>query len=262
MKQPCGWEATPCEECCDEALDGLNPDLKDALAAQAVQILWAATGKQYGLCDTVLRPCRRSCGSFWGGLPWPTRLGGEWVNLTCNTCTGGCGCTAISEFIAEDTDSILGVVIDGEQLDPLDTVVVYDNRRIVRVDGGSWPTCQDLGAPLTDAGTWGVRILRGQPVPAGGEVMAGLLLCELAKACSGDEECRLPRRVQQITRQGVSISFADQFEALGNGLTGLWEVDAWITAARAKNNTYSITSPDTPRPWVQTWPTENDWPSE
>lgn len=256
MNTPCGWEATPCKDCCTDALDALEPAVKEVLSAMAVSILWSATGKQFGLCEVVLRPCRRECGSYWGGLPTPARVGGEWVNLTCGTCTGGCGCSTVSEFIAENVASIVSVNVDGEELDPLTDVLVYDNRRVVRADGGVWPACQNLSAPDGEDGTWSVTVLQGTPVPAGGETMAGILLCELAKACTGDDGCRLPKRIQSVTRQGISMNFADVWDSIGQQRTGIFEVDLWIEAARSTaHRGASISSLDLPRPSVLTWPT-------
>lgn len=255
MSQPCGWDPSVCKDCCTAALEGLDPDTLAALSAQAVQFLWAATGKRYGLCEKILRPCRRECNSFWGGLPFPLRISGEWINISCGSCRGRCGCSVLSDFIADNVQSVTGVMIDGESLDPADTVIVYNRRQIVRADNAHWPRCQNLALPDTESGTWSVTVMQGEPVPAGGETMAGILLCELAKACTGDDSCRLPRRVQTITRQGVTVGFQDMFEGLGNMRTGLWEVDAWIESARTTlGRGASISSIDAPRPSVQTWP--------
>lgn len=252
---PCGWDATPCEDCCESALDTLGEEARQALAAHASWFLWVATGRQFGLCETALRPCRRECWSSWGGLPFPTRIEGAWVNLTCGSCRGSCGCSVLSEFAAENVESIVDIRIDGNELPPLSTAQVVDRRRVVRIDGGAWPLCQDLGAGDDEGGTWSVTVMQGKPVPPGGELMAGMLLCELAKACASDDSCRLPQRIQTITRQGVTVGFQDQFENLDQLRTGILEIDMWIVAARS--NAYGpavITSPDVPRPSVVTWP--------
>lgn len=259
MLEPCNWTATPCADCCTEALDRLDDTVQAVLANQAVWTLWAATGKKFGLCETVLRPCRRECWSSWGGLPFPTRINGDWLNLSCGSCAGSCGCSVLSEFIAEDVDSIVAISIDGENHIPCDTAQVFDRRRIVRTDGEQWPMCQNLGAPIGSEGTWSVTVMQGLPVPAGGEIMAGILLCELAKACVGDSDCRLPKRLQTISRQGETMVFADQFENIDQIRTGLYEVDLWIEAARRDLYQGStITSPDLPKPSVLTWPLGDD----
>jgi hypothetical protein len=104
-------------------------------------------------------------------------------------------------------------------------------------------------------GAWSITVGQGREVPVGGAFVAGILACEFAKACVGSSDCRLPRRVQTITRQGVTVAFQDLFEGLDNLRTGLWEVDAFIESNRqAKWMSPTITSPDVPRPAEQTWP--------
>jgi len=100
--------------------------------------------------------------------------------------------------------------------------------------------------------------MQGTPWPDGIGIVAGILACELAKACVGAKSCRLPQRVQTITRQNVTIGFQDRFEGLSLLHTGLWEVDAFIEAARWTGNMApSITSPDWPEPAELTWPLES-----
>lgn len=259
MPAPCDW---PVQHICsdDEAdtcehLDNLSPEARDRVEAMAVQILWAATGKRYGLCEKTFRPCSRQCGSFWGGLPTPWRVNGNWVNITCNKCVSNCSCTFISEIFIDNTHAVTGITIDGVSYDPFETVAVYDRHQIVRTDGEEWPVCQDLSA-TSGEGTWSITVLQGYPVPDGGGLAAGLLACELAKACTGADGCRLPKRVQTITRQGVTVGFQDNFEGIGKMQTGIYEVDLWIEAARTDGwlgaEIHSFDLPDDPA--ELTWP--------
>ena len=89
----------------------------------------------------------------------------------------------------------------------------------------------------------------GQAPPAGGVAAAAVLAGELLLARAGSTHCRLPDRVQQVTRQGVSIAVLDPLDFLDRGRTGLIEVDTWIAAvnpgrARARP---MVWSPDTAR---------------
>ena len=59
--------------------------------------------------------------------------------------------------------------------------------------------------------------------------MAGILAQEFIRACDNDGDCRIPRTVVQISRQGVSHVF-DATKMLANGKTGLAEVDLWLNA--------------------------------
>lgn len=243
-------EADTCEH-----LAGLSPEARQRVEDMAVEILWNATGRRFGLCEKTFRPCSRRCGDFWGGLPTPWRIDGNWVNVTCNRCADSCSCGFISEINIDQTYAVTGIRIDGVEYDPFETVAVYDYNRIVRTDGEEWPMCQDLS--VTDgAGAWSITVLQGLPVPAGGALMAGLLACELAKACQGMDGCQLPKRIQTITRQGVTVGFQDRFEGLVDLRTGIYEVDLWVAAVRsdgwAPAEIHSFDLPDDPA--VLTWP--------
>lgn len=254
--EPC-WGAEDveiCEDCCSDALAAMDPRLVDMLKRMAAYYLWRATGMQFGLCPTTYRPCRKECRDIWGGLPTPVRVDGEWVNLSCGSCSGTCGCDFVSEVVIPNTHSIVSINVDGVELDPAATAVVYDRRSIVRVDGEQWPSCQNLSVPNGEPGSWSITVMQGKPIPPGGELVAGILACELIKACGG-MDCRLPQRVQTITRQGVTVGFEDRFEGLTDLRVGLWEVDAFIESARTPRWQQSrIASPDVHRPVEQTWP--------
>lgn len=130
---------------------------------------------------------------------------------------------------------------------------VDDNR-----PGACWPTCQDLSKPDTEAGTFSVRIRPGTPVPQGGLWAAGLLACQLLKACDEDAECALPVNARRIARQGVTVEMTPLFidREAGGFMTGIPEVDLWLESvnpykSKMPSRVYSV---DRPRPRVQTWP--------
>ena len=256
---PCDWPVTLCETCCTETLTEVGETVADLLKAMAATFLWKATGQRYGLCEVTYRPCASQCAGTYA-LPEPYRIDGQWLNLTCDRCVGSCGCGGvISEIYLPGTYAVTGIVVDGVALDPLTDVIVYDNSRVVRADGEVWPTCQDLASPSDPvsgvAGTWQITTLQGLPIPPGGDVVAGILACELAKACTNDSNCRLPRNVQNVTRNGVTVGFQDVFGGLADMKTGLWEVDTWIESNRAVRwRDPVIGSLDVPIPPVRTWP--------
>jgi hypothetical protein len=188
------------------------------------------------------------------GTPWiPWRLNDQWVNLSCQSCPGECGCGgALSEVRLPSIQAVTGVRVNGVDLTPEDTVAVYDRYRVVRIDGEDWPGCQNLAAK-DGVGTWSVTVQQGLPVPAGGALIAGMLACEFAKACLGSKDCRLPRNVQSVARQGVTMQF--DLSDLPNMLTGIFEIDAWIESARATQwQAPSILSPDRRPASRLTWP--------
>jgi hypothetical protein len=229
----CVW---PINECC--AVTQALPDHVVELTQQAaVNILWVASGRQFGVCESTRRPCRVTCRvdgvSMWdlvsrrssGDSPW------RWALAHCGRCRSDtCSCTsteAVRLWHRSPID-IVDVSIDGASVDP--AAYRLDGRLLRRVDGQRWPDCQDMNADLGEPDTWSITYTHGRPVPAAGQLAAGVLSCELAKAVVGDETCELPKRVQTVTRQGVTVGFVDPMSFIQQGLTGLYTVDLWLNA--------------------------------
>jgi len=108
-----------------------------------------------------------------------------------------------------------------------------------RTDGRGWNVCGDVTQ---------VAYTFGAPPPVSGVQAAVELAVELALAQSNSSECRLPRRVQTITRQGVSMTMLDAQEFLKEGRTGLYFVDLFlitVNPAGLRRNA-SVWSPDLP----------------
>jgi hypothetical protein len=224
----------------------------------ATEYLWRWTGKQFGQCEVTLRPCRQDCtaglSTYQGGTalngfgaPFtPALVGGEWFNIGCGICGDQCGCQASRSLVFEKpVSAIVSVNLGGQVLAP--SAYRVDNHRfLVRQDGGEWPYCQDMSAPLGATDTWGVTVKTGAPVPTGGRIAAGKMACELAKAACGDSGCQLPQRWQTITRQGVTISAAiDLFQGLDEGKTGIWLIDSWVASVmKSDAGAFSIAVPN------------------
>lgn len=258
MRGPCAdWPVTwTCE------LSTLNPAVTGVAVSMATETLYALTGMRFGLCEVTLRPCRSDCGSggFYDdfGPPWtarywpqPALIGGLWFNLTCGSCPGDCSCGDVSEVrLPAPVYDITEVVIDGEAL-AASAYWLDNNRILVRTDGLKWPRCNDLAAD-SGAGTWSVTARYGEPLPDGAALAMGELACEIAKAADG-HDCRLPAGVQQLVRQGVTISYPDVGELFKKGRTGLYLVDMFITTwnpngLRQRSRVYRIDAPTVRRP--------------
>lgn len=280
---PCSWDLTfPCattdpddEEYTCEHLDELTPDARATIEEMATAFLWNWTARQFGACPVTIRPCRQNCwqgvSTYWGrggvgstlstgiaGRPFtPVIINGGWYNIGCGTCGDSCGCGHTESLqLPGPIAAVTEVQIDGEVLPP-SAYRVDNDRFLVRTDGGAWPTCQDMNAALGEENTWAVTYERGIPVPAGGQVAAGSLACELAKAACRDKSCGLPQRVQSVTRQGVTIAVLDAFDDIDTGHTGIWLIDSWVASVMKRPRPWRVYSPDRKPPVVgriQTWP--------
>lgn len=200
----------------------------------AVMVLWAFTGRQFGICETTVRPCpernfRRNMRSWRQALLfWD---GSHWLN-------GSCGCTAECDQVGPGlvhllgpAQSIVNVTIGEDVLD--ESEYVLEGNVLYRRGGQAWPR-QDLTRPMGEPGTWSVTYERGLAVPPGGDKMAGVLAQEFIAACDADGECRLPRTVVQTVRQGVTHVF-DASAILKSGAIGIPEIDLWVHSINPNN---------------------------
>lgn len=241
---PCAW---PIDTGCCPDWDTYTPEVQASATAWATEILWSLTGRRFGLCETTIRPCGSTC-SHGGWMTWPVswdgsgtgygilnpyNFGGTWFNCVC---PGACSCKARCEVRLQDpVHSVTEVIVDGLTIDP--SAYRVDNQSIlVRTDGECWPKCQDLNlSDTSDVGTFFVTYQRGVPVPIAGQIAAGILACDFAKSCTSG--CKLPGNLSTLSRQGVEITMSDPTDALGNGLTGVSQVDQWIQSVNPRRLT-------------------------
>lgn len=256
---PCAdW---PIQWICDVPAESVP--LTGIAVATATEVLWALTGMRFGLCTVTLRPCRRDCdtggfpndfGPAWtaGSWPRPALIGGLWFNLTCGGCAGPCSCGEVSEFVLPaPVNEIIEIKIDGT---PMVTggYRLDNNRIVVRTDRTEWPRCNDLSRDDTETDTWSVTATYGEAVPAGAELAMGALACEILRAAAGGD-CKLPAGLQQLVRQGVTISYPDVGELFRQGRTGLYLVDMFLATwnpygLRQRSRVYSVDRPTVRRP--------------
>lgn len=197
-----------------------------ALLTQAIAIasdtLYALTGRRWrGQCTNAvqLTPCR-------GPAP---RVGRHTVCAFTQLQLPDYPVTAITTVLDEDAAAV-----------PADRFRLVGGRALehLTADGArdSWP-----------AGTYEVTYSHGQDPPYAGAIAAASYAGELALARAGADGCRLPKRVQSVTRQGVSFVLLDSFDYLDKGRVGLPEVDTWITAVNPRRlaRRPGVWSPDT-----------------
>lgn len=272
QQQPCNWPiaypaAGPDEVACATCgpLEDLTSADRERVEEMAVNLLWNWSGRRFGTCSVTVRPCRAEClgrpstfygpygatpGGYRGG--WlPVLWQGEWFNLRCGSCASGCSCSpgeAKALRLVGPVAEVTEIWINGEILDP--AAYVLRDDVLYRTDGWEWPACnnefEDPQAP--DSGAWSITYERGYAVPAGGQIAAYVLACELAKGLCGDNTCQLPKRVSSVTRQGISIAVLDAFEGLEDGRTGIWEIDAWlVSVTKKRSGAPQVFSPDVPK---------------
>lgn len=262
---PCAWPAL--DLCCldDDVLSGpcvggapVDPDLLASVTLAANEIMWAKTGRQFGTCTVTIRPCKRSdCvgdrydqiwTSNWPAYGWvPVLVDGNWINAVCG-CGNDCSCGQLCEAdLPSPVCSVETVMVDGIELDP-SAYRVDDFKRLVRIDGDCWPRCQNLAAPDTEEGTWSVTLTYGREVPELVLRGAAEIACELLKGCMG-QPCKLPQRVTNVTRQGVSISMEQAQAFWKEGRTGFYLADLAISTYNPSGlkRSSSVFSPDAPK---------------
>lgn len=200
----------------------------------AVDILWGLSGRQFGVQQSRVRPCRedgfreRHATTDYGvtsyTLSWEGDLG--WMNVSCGCWGGSCrlsGPRAV-HLVGSPISGIIEVEVNGATLDPSEYTLEDDV--LYRV-GKAWPR-QDLGRPLGEINTWAVTYQFGLPVPPAAVKLTGVLAKEFLSAFVTDSKCRLPRNVAASSRNGVSYREYDPQVIYANGKTGIPEIDMWL----------------------------------
>jgi hypothetical protein len=111
-----------------------------------------------------------------------------------------------------------------------------------------WPTSQVMDLPDSEEGTFSVTFTFGTAPPAMGELAARKLGEYLVLPQLGDTT-HYPKRIVQMSRQGVTAQVASVIDILEKGSLGIWEVDAFILAVNPKKLQQQAVawSPDTGR---------------
>lgn len=246
--EPWAVEADLCEPCEEPYI--LDAAILNSYLQTASDILYYLSGRQFpGECDEVIRPCTAGCRS--GPFTNSVMLDGHWFAPTvvcgCRSASR-CGCSNLEEIKLPHYPviSVDQVKIDGAVL-AASKYRVDDYAYLVRTDGESWPSCQDLSLPSTADDTWEVSYTYGHAPPPAGIKAAAVLACELYMACQPEdiasEKCRLPRNVITVARQGVTVTsqvlsaFTPRY---GRPIqTGIWEIDLFLVTY----NPHGLTSP-------------------
>lgn len=223
-------------------------EMWELMVLHASKRTWLATdGRFTGCCTATIRPCPKRCAPRVGldappmglGVPaWPAVVQAQpyplFVNCWACTCrTSECSCAALEEIRLPwlPVRDVLEVKIDGVVVDPSAYRVLPGTNRLVRIDGGRWPTCQSQALEDTETGTWSITFRHGMDLPSEAVPLVAGYACELVKLCRG-QDCGLPDGVRVIQRPGVTYAVIDPQKYREAGLTGYSPLDDWIMQLR------------------------------
>lgn len=217
----CTWEPDPA--CLSDEWNALSEDIKDRSLMLATSSLQMLTYYRVGTCPVTIRPCpEKSPCACWTPVLWA----GQWYN--CSTCKRSCA--PLSEIdIPGPVGYIDSLRIDGEDVDLSTGDWRLDNGHLLVWQGGGTspiPTYQDLNKSDDEPGTWSITYSNSYPVLADARLAVAYLAMEFAKACTPRRECKLPRGVTNVVRNGVTFSI--QAGLFPNGLTNIDYVDQFI----------------------------------
>lgn len=214
----------------------------------ATDILWAATMRRWRgdtLTETVtLRAA-------------PSRQAGGWAyDRSWGHCPCCAGVTALGlprwgsgahrhvapyrvRLPRPDVVDVTEVLVDGAAF----TGWELDGSWLARTDDRPWRVCGDRTE---------VTYTFGRPPPEGGKAAVIELAVELARSAAGDgtdQACRLPQRMQSVSRQGLTYEALADLDFLDAGLTGLTGPDMWIKSVNPSGRTQeaAVWTPDAPK---------------
>lgn len=244
--------------------------------ARGWYVLAALTAWRVGVCPVLVRPVAACCapaGSWLaapvgggnshtsalpirtiGGLNMtPYVTGGEWVN-GCGCGVGVCSHTSMREiYLPGPVGDIEWVKLNGEIIDKTKYRVDNGNRLVSLDPDLVWPAMQDMFVGPDAIGAFAISYYQGAAPDELITSAAGHLAIEFYKGATKDSSCRLPRRVEEVSRRGTTYK-VDQ-GLFSDGLTRIPEVDAVILILNPNKQKQKsrIVVPGNPGPRRQTW---------
>lgn len=217
--------------------EGVGEDAVDEFIAQATDALVIMSGFQYrGVCTETFRPRGPSnsiCGCY-----------SAW---TCN-------CTPLRGFtlpgpVAMDSggDWDINVTIDGQ---PFTDWALVDGNFLVRTDGLSWPSCQDVGLAANAVGAFAVEVTYGEPVSIIARNAVAEIVCLFLKRNPNNQR-GLPAQTRQVSAQGVTITMeALESEIKHRSFMMPWTIRFMTVHAPQGRSAPYIYSPELDDGWV------------
>lgn len=157
-----------------------------------------------------------------------------------------------------------GVIVSGGPggTDPL--LISFDVRSLVALvslsigatalTGGAGTATLEIVDPgsMPPEHGWYITYLSGPPPPPDGQMAADIFACQVALSRCGGDNCVLPARLKEISREGVDMAFADPMEFLDRGQVGIYEVDLFLASVnpsklRRRSTVHRADAPSGPR---------------
>lgn len=220
--------------------DGTNGKVNDDDLMIASVTLWRMSGRRWrggGCSETAtLRsyqgdwPWHRS----WGSCScWRPTASGEWVS---DPTWSDAHYAPLAIRLPREAATVTQILIDGAVFTDWVQSAGGKGVWVSRIDGGTWDMCGDSTE---------IAYTFGSPPPLDGKQAAVALAIELWRWRIVDPQCRLPQRMQNVTRQGITIS-VDSMEYLDKGRTGIMQVDLFLRSVnpRSKGRTGRVWSPE------------------
>lgn len=185
----------------------------DVVAKAATIVADNLSGNVYGLREMRLRP--------------------QALLPTCH-CRLGCGCGRSAQaLISLPVVTITSVKVDGDTLDAADWTLYNDNR-LVRNDGGTFPCCQRLELdPDSDVGTFEIAGTFGEAPDELALLADQEIACEITAAFDNPASCSLPKHAQSFTRQQLTVNFSNPTTEYVQGFIGLPITGMWLASLDA-----------------------------
>lgn len=213
--------------------------------AMATDILWAATGRRWRGGPLAAEAVLRAATPRPGEAGWPYSR--TWGRCGCNAGASASGPRWADtphghhEPVAirlphPDVVAVSAVTVDGQPF----VGWQLDGAWLTRTDGHGWSMCRD---------TTVVTYTYGRPPPDAARMACVELAVELGIAGAddpGEHRCRLPMRVQSLTRQGITYEAIDSATYLDEGLTGITSIDLWLRSVNpyGRRQAAQLWSPD------------------
>jgi hypothetical protein len=212
----------------------------------ATDILWASTGRRWRGSGRTAEVVLRAAPPRAGEPGWPYSK--SWGRCQCFEGYGSSGFLWLHGI--RDHHEPMAIRLPHPDVTAVTMVAVeelpfdawrLDGSWLARTDGQGWEMCRDRTL---------VTYAYGIDPPPAGRLACVELAVEYGRSSADDPDqpCRLPQRVQSLTRQGLTYEVADPMEFLDQGLTGLNLCDAWIRAVNpyGRKQAARVWSPDLP----------------